>query len=65
MIYRLRVSKRRFGLTTGPHYVGVHVGKRSWYLPHGGRLKAMTIEDVAGERTKVTTFYKQVTILNK
>ena len=65
MIYRLRVNKRRFGLTSGSHYLGVHLGKRSWYFPHTKRLKSMTVEDVAGLQTVVTTYYKKVTIVNK
>ena len=64
MIYRLRVNKRRIGLTSGSHYLGFHLGKRSWYFPQIKRLKAITVRDVAGERTTVTTYYKKVTIVN-
>jgi hypothetical protein len=34
MIYRLRKHKRRYGLTRGRSYTGVHLGLRSWYIPH-------------------------------
>ena len=65
MIYRMRVKKRRFGLTNGSHYLGLHLGKRSWYFPHKGnnRLQAMNVEDIGGLHTTITTHYKTVTHL--
>ncbi len=32
MIYRKRIHKKRYGMSSGRSFVGVHVGRRSWYV---------------------------------
>jgi hypothetical protein len=32
MIYRKRVHKRRYGVSSGRSFIGLHVGRRSYYL---------------------------------
>ena len=48
MIYRLRKHKRRYGLTRGRSYTGVHLGLRSWYIPHDKRMSKLTINEWHG-----------------
>ena len=38
MIYRLRKTKRRYGMSFGRCYVGYHLGKRSLYIPHDKKI---------------------------
>ena len=53
MICRLRKFKKRWGIVSGPAYVGIHLGKRSWYVPHHGRGKVFSINEWRG-LTEVT-----------
>jgi hypothetical protein len=32
MIYRKRMHKKRYGLSSGRSFIGVHMGRRSWYM---------------------------------
>ncbi len=48
MIYRLRKFKRRYGVKYGRSYLAVHMGKRSWYVPHHTRGSVFTINDWHG-----------------
>ena len=38
MIYRLRKTKRRYGMSFGRCYIGYHLGKRSLYIPHDKKI---------------------------
>ena len=43
MIYRLRKFKKRYGIKYGRSYLAVHLGKRSWYVPHHKRGRVFSI----------------------
>lgn len=53
MIYRLRKFKTRYGVQSGRCYIGIHFGRRSWYIPHHGRGHLFKVEDKGG-RTMVS-----------
>jgi hypothetical protein len=54
MIYRLRKEKTRYGVTRGRCYTGLHLGLRSWYIPHDRKLAGLKINDWHGlTETKV------------
>ena len=48
MIYRLRKFKKRYGIKYGRSYLAVHIGKRSWYVPHHTRGSVFAINDWHG-----------------
>ena len=48
MIYRQRKEKTRYGVTRGRCYTGLHLGLRSWYIPHDKKLSGLKINDRNG-----------------
>ena len=46
MIYRKRVQKRRYGVSSGRSFVGVHIGRRSYYVSKG--KFPVNIKDICG-----------------
>ncbi len=47
MIYRKRVQKRRYGVSSGRSFVGVHLGRRSYYVSKG--KFPVSIKDICGK----------------
>ena len=40
-LYRKRLKKSRWGVSTGPTMTGLHVGRRSLYVEHNGAIKRL------------------------
>lgn len=47
MIYRKRVQKRRYGVSSGRSFVGFHIGRRSCYVSKG--KFNVNIKDICGK----------------
>ena len=61
-IYRKRIKKTRYGLSNGICFVGIHIGKHSWYVgkPNAKRIQQVSLESIKDDRgfTSVTTIHK-------
>ena len=57
MIYRKRVQKRRYGVSSGRSFIGIHIGRRSCYVSKG--KFNVNIKDICG---KVSVLDKRMSV---